>query len=78
MRTFFEYVLGKMKLLSLLAAIAFATTAFAADPKETMCVKQKDGTYRCKATGKIEKKPCCDTPSNDPLHTEVKKAKKVK
>jgi len=55
-----------MKLLSILAVTAFATTAFAADPKETMCVKQKDGTYRCKASGKIEKKPCCDTPSNDP------------
>jgi hypothetical protein len=55
-----------MKLLSMLAVMAFVTTAFAADPKETMCVKQKDGTYRCKASGKIEKKPCCDTPSNNP------------
>lgn len=55
-----------MKLLSILAMATFAASAFALDPKETMCVKQKDGTYRCKATGKIEKKPCCDTPSNDP------------
>ena len=55
-----------MKLRSIVALLVFALTAFAADPKETMCVKQKDGTYRCKATGKIEKKPCCDTPSNDP------------
>lgn len=54
-----------MKLLSIFVMSALATSAFALDPKETMCVKQKDGTYRCKATGKIEKKPCCDTPSND-------------
>jgi hypothetical protein len=63
---FFEYApWRKMKLLSILAVLAFATNAFALDPKETMCVKQRDGTYRCKASGKIEKKPCCDTPSND-------------
>ncbi len=55
-----------MKLYSIIAILAIATTACAVDPKDTMCVKQKDGTYRCKATGKIEKKPCCDTPSNDP------------
>jgi hypothetical protein len=67
MRTFFEYVPREtMKLFSLLAMLAFATSTFALDPKETMCVKQKNGTYRCKASGKIEKKPCCDTPSNDP------------
>jgi hypothetical protein len=56
---------GKMRFLTILAILTFATSAFAVDPKETMCVKQKDGTYRCKATGKIEKKPCCDTPSNE-------------
>ena len=46
-------------------ALSLATTALAANPKETMCAKQKDGTYKCKASGKIEKEPCCDTPSND-------------
>jgi hypothetical protein len=56
-----------MKSLILLAALfALISNAFGADPKETMCVKQKNGTYLCKASGKIEKKPCCDTPSNDP------------
>jgi hypothetical protein len=54
-----------MKILTGLIALALATIAMAADPKDTMCVKQKDGTYKCKASGKIEKKPCCDTPSND-------------
>lgn len=49
--------------------LAMASIALAADPKETMCVKQKDGTYKCKASGKIEKTPCCDTPSNDPKPT---------
>ena len=55
-----------MKLLPVLIVLALASTAHAADPKDTMCVKQKDGTYKCKASGKIEKIPCCDTPSNDP------------
>jgi hypothetical protein len=58
-----------MKLLPVLMALAVATTALAGGPKDTMCVKQKDGTYKCKASGKIEKKPCCDTPSNDPKPT---------
>lgn len=53
-------------LIPLVALVALISTAFGADPKETMCVKRKNGTYLCKATGKIEKKPCCDTPSNDP------------
>jgi hypothetical protein len=54
-----------MKSLATLAALfALIATAFGTDPKETMCVKQKDGTYRCKASGKIEKVPCCDTPAN--------------
>ena len=52
--------------LSILAILTLAATSFAAEPKETMCVKQKDGTYKCKASGKIEKKPCCDTPRNNP------------
>jgi hypothetical protein len=55
-----------MKLLPVLTTLALVTTAFGADPKDTMCVKQKNGTYKCKASGKIEKVPCCDTPSNDP------------
>jgi hypothetical protein len=55
-----------MKFVSILALIALSSSALAVDPKDTMCVKQKDGTYKCKASGKIEKKPCCDTPSNDP------------
>jgi hypothetical protein len=55
-----------MKLLPILMVLAVATTALAADPKDTMCVKQKDGTYKCMASGKIERKPCCNTPSNDP------------
>jgi hypothetical protein len=58
-----------MKVLALLMMCSFVAPAFAVDPKETMCVKQKDGTYKCKASGKIEKVPCCDTPSNDPKPT---------
>jgi hypothetical protein len=53
-----------MKFLPLLALLSLASTAFGAEPKETMCVKQKDGTYKCKASGKIEKEPRCDTPTN--------------
>ena len=54
------------KLLMALAALALTTSVFAAEPaKETMCVKQKDGTYKCKASGKVMKEPCCDTPSNE-------------
>jgi len=55
------------------ALLALISTAFGADPKETMCVKLKNGTYLCKASGKIEKKPCCDTPSNDPKPKRKKK-----
>lgn len=61
-------------LLAIIALVAFAGTAFASDHKQTMCVKQKDGTYKCKASGKIEKEPCCDTPTNDP--TPMPKPKK--
>ncbi len=63
-----------MKFLTTLAALlALISSAFATDPKETMCVKQKDGMYLCKASGKIEKKPCCDTPSNEPKPKRKKK-----
>jgi len=61
----------KMKLIQeiarvalLVVALTMATVASGADKKETMCVKQKDGTYNCKASGKIEKEPCCETPTN--------------
>lgn len=57
------------------ALLALVSTAFATDPKDTMCVKQKDGTYKCKASGKIEKAPCCDTPANDPTPTPTPKRK---
>lgn len=53
-------------LIPLVALVALISTAFGGDPKDTMCVKLKNGTYLCKASGKIEKKPCCDTPSNEP------------
>jgi len=60
------------KLLMGLAALTI-TSAFGEPTKETMCVKQKNGTYKCKASGKIMKEPCCDTPSND---TKTPKPKK--
>jgi len=60
-------------LTSLLALFALISTVFGTDPKETMCVKLKNGTYLCKASGKIEKKPCCDTPSNEPTPKPKKK-----
>jgi hypothetical protein len=60
-------------LTSLLALFALISTVFGKDPKETMCVKLKNGTYLCKASGKIEKKPCCDTPSNEPTPKPKKK-----
>jgi len=40
-----------------------------AGASDTMCVKQKDGTYKCKASGKIEKVSCCETPDNNPTPT---------
>jgi hypothetical protein len=66
-----------MKLLAILALIAIVSSASAIDPKETMCVKQKDGTYKCRASGKIEKVPCCDTPTN-PAPKPKSKLKKQK
>ena len=60
-----------MKFLPALVMLFLATGALAVDPKDTMCVKQKDGTYKCKATGKIETMPCCDTPSNGPRRSRA-------
>lgn len=54
------------RILPLLAALSVASVAVGAETKETMCVKQKDGTYKCKASGKIMKEPCCSTPENEP------------
>jgi hypothetical protein len=64
-----------MRFLSALALLSLASNVFGADLKETMCVKQKDGTYKCKASGKIEKEPCCETPSN-PAPRHIPKPKK--
>lgn len=54
------------RILPLLAALSIASVAVGAEPKDTMCVKQKDGTYKCKASGKIMKEPCCNAPENEP------------
>src|SRR5215211_2274611 len=55
----------RMKSAAKLAAfLALISVTLGTEAKETMCVKQKDGTYLCKASGKIEKAPCCDTPTN--------------
>ena len=64
-----------MKVMPVLALLSVALTAFGAQPKETMCVKQKDGTYKCTASGKIEKEPCCQTPTN-PAPKRTPKQKK--
>jgi hypothetical protein len=53
-----------MKRMIILAALTVATVALGAATK-SMCVKQKDGTYKCKASGKIMKEPCCNSPSDD-------------
>jgi hypothetical protein len=53
-----------MRFLPILALFSLASTGLGIDQKETMCVRQKDGTYKCKASGKIEKEPCCETPAN--------------
>lgn len=52
--------------LPLLAALCLASVVVGAETKDTMCVKQKDGTYKCKASGKVMKEPCCNTPENEP------------
>lgn len=62
-----------MKRLCVLTLFVAIATAAAASEKETMCVKQKDGTYKCKASGKIEKEPCCDTPANPTRSSQQKK-----
>lgn len=56
-----------------LAAFTIVTSVFGEPPKNTMCVKQKDGTYKCKASGKIMKEPCCDTPTNEVKTPKPKK-----
>ncbi|MFN2507151.1 MAG: hypothetical protein ABR589_00065 [Chthoniobacterales bacterium] len=53
-------------LLSLILAVALTAAAAAGAAPYRMCVKQKDGTYKCKASGKIEKEPCCATWTNAP------------
>lgn len=55
--------------LPLLAALAVATVALGAEAKESMCVKQNDGKYLCKASGQKMDKPCCSTPTNDAKET---------
>jgi hypothetical protein len=57
------------------ALLVLASTGFAPEKEDTMCVKQKDGTYKCRASGKIEKEPCCATPTNEPTPTPTPKRK---
>ena len=59
------------KLLPVLAALAVASIALGEGSKkdESMCVKQKDGSYLCKASGQKMDKPCCSTPDNEPTET---------
>jgi len=54
------------KALPVLAALTVASIALGDGFKkgETMCVKQKDGSYLCKASGERMDKPCCGTPDN--------------
>jgi hypothetical protein len=63
-----------MKFLHVLVMLGFVSTGFGA-ANETMCVKQKDGTYKCRASGKIENEPCCQTPTN-PAPKRTPKPKK--
>ena len=51
--------------LPLIAVLGMASGALGAGSKENMCVKQKDGTYKCKASGKIMKEPCCNKPEGE-------------
>lgn len=55
------------KVLPVLAALTLVSVSFGEDAKkdESMCVKQKDGKYLCKASGQKMDKPCCSTPSNE-------------
>jgi hypothetical protein len=61
------------KTLPLFAALAVASVALGANTKESRCVKQKDGTYKCKASGKIMKEPCCNAPDNGAKATPIPK-----
>lgn len=64
--------------LPILLAVTFAGVALAQDhPKNTMCVKLKDGTYKCLASGKIEKEPCCDLGADDPTPAPKPKKKRA-
>ena len=63
-----------MRFPFLFVLFALAVSVFAVDPKDTMCVRLKDGTYKCKASGKIEKEPCCYIGSTSP--TPIPKPKK--
>ncbi len=59
------------KALPVLAAFTVASIASGEGSKEdeSMCVKQKDGSYICKASGKKMDEPCCSTPDNEPIET---------
>jgi len=59
------------RVLPVLAALTIGTIALGAEAKkdESMCVKQKDGSYLCKASGQKMDKPCCSTPDNSPKET---------
>ena len=61
--------IGKVR--PVVAALTVATVALAEGSKkdETMCVKQKDGSYICKASGQKMDKPCCATPDNGSKET---------
>ncbi len=62
-----ENIIKKIgQVLPVIAALAVAIIAFGEGSKkdETMCVKQKDGSYLCKASGQKMEKPCCSTPDN--------------
>ena len=41
-----------MRFLALLTFLAVVSLAYGTDPKDTMCVKLKNGLYKCKASGK--------------------------
>jgi len=59
------------KLLPVIAALTVGTVALGDGSKkdETMFVKQKDGSYLCKASGQKMDKPCCSTPDNGSKET---------
>lgn len=55
-----------MRNFLVLALVALSLAAArAGQPKESMCVKQKDGTYKCLASGQTEEESCCQTPANE-------------